>query len=126
MSEEIRTYLVGRQNRSVSCDIAIPEREKSVSRKHLEITVTASGTCYIVHVHPKNTTKVLARDGTWVSISQDYVEMDAPLLLGDYRTTARQLLYLLGAPASQPDQMQPPIAATKVEWDPERGTFLPR
>jgi predicted component of type VI protein secretion system len=126
MSEEIRTYLVGRQNRSVSCDIAIPEREKSVSRKHLEITVTASGTCYIVHVHPKNTTKVLARDGTWVSISQDYVEMDAPLLLGEYRTTARQLLDLLGAPASQSDQMQPPIAATKVEWDPERGTFLPR
>ena len=126
MSEEIRTYLVGRQNRSVSCDIAIPEREKSVSRKHLEITVTASGTCYIVHVHPKNTTKVLARDGTWVSISQDYVEMDAPLLLGEYRTTARQLLSLLGAPTSHPDQYQPPVSGAKVEWDPERGTFLPR
>lgn len=130
MSEVIRTYLVGRLNRSVSCDIAIPEREKSVSRKHLEVTVTAAGTCYIVHVHPKNTTKVQARDGSWVTISQDYVEMDAPLLLGEYRTTPRQLLALLGAPASQPQQHQQkqpsPPAEARVEWDPERGTFMPR
>jgi hypothetical protein len=126
MSEEIRTYLVGRQNRTVSCDIALPEREKSVSRKHLELTVTASGTCYIVHVHTKNTTKVQARDGSWVSISQDYVEMDALLMLGEYRTTARQLLSLLGAPISEPDPVPPRAAGGRVEWDPERGTFMPR
>jgi hypothetical protein len=126
MSEEIRTYLVGRQNRTVSCDIALPEHEKSVSRKHLELTVTASGTCYVVHVHPKNTTKVQARDGSWIAISQDYVEMDTPLMLGDYRTTPRQLLSLLRAPISQPDHVPSPAAGGRVEWDPERGTFMPR
>ena len=66
MAAEIRTYLVGRRNSSVQCDIALPESETSVSRKHLELTVTASGQCYIVHVHPQNTTKVQGRDGVWL------------------------------------------------------------
>lgn len=95
MAHEIRTYLVGRRNSSVSCDIALPEDETSVSRKHLELTVTASGQCYIVHVHPKNTTKVRRGDGAWIPISQDYVDYDTPLMLGTHQTTARQLLALL-------------------------------
>ena len=95
MDDNIRTYLVGRRNTSVRCDIALPETETSVSRKHLELTVTASGRCYIVHVHPKNTTRVQGRDGTWVPISQDYVEPDTPLMLGACRTSARQLLAML-------------------------------
>jgi len=95
MVQEIRTYLVGRRNHAVACDIALPESEVSVSRKHLELTMTASGRCYIVHVHPKNTTKVQGRDGSWVPVSQDYVELDTPLMLGEYRTTARRLLAML-------------------------------
>lgn len=98
MAEEIRTYLVGRRNSSVPCDIALPESEKSVSRKHLELTVTATGQCYIVHVHPQNTTQVQGRDGTWVPISQDYVDLDTPLMLGSHQTTARYLLALLQLP----------------------------
>ena len=98
MPEEIRTYLVGRRNSAVRCDIALPESEISVSRKHLELTVTASGRCYIVHVHPRNTTKVLGRDGAWEPISQDYVDPDTPLMLGTHQTTARHLLALLGQP----------------------------
>lgn len=125
MPEAIRTYLVGRRNKTVSCDIALPESEKSVSRKHLEITLTAAGKCYIVHVHPKNTTKVQARDGTWVPISQDYIDLDAPLMLGNYRSTARQLLSFLHTPASPPQEPSP-AAGAKLEWDPERGTFMPR
>ena len=101
MAEEIRTYLVGRRNSAVRCDIALPESEISVSRKHLELTVTAGGRCYIVHVHPRNTTKVLGRDGTWVPVSQDYVDPDTPLMLGPYPTTARQLLALLVQPPPQ-------------------------
>jgi len=95
MDDNIRTYLVGRRNSSVQCDIALPESETSVSRKHLELTLTASGRCYIVHVHPKNTTQVQGRDGAWVPISQDYVELDTPLMLGTCRTSARQLLAML-------------------------------
>jgi hypothetical protein len=124
MSEEMRTYLVGRRNSTVACDIALPESEKSVSRKHLELTITKDGRCYIVHVHPQNTTKVQARDGNWVPISQDYVELDAPLMLGSCRTSARQLLAMLPGSASQPHAQ--PAAGGQVEWDPERGTFLQR
>jgi hypothetical protein len=126
MGEEIRTYLVGRRNSSVQCDITLPESETSVSRKHLELTVTASGRCYIVHVHPKNTTKVQRRDGAWVPISQDYVELDTPLMLGTCRTSARQLLALLQHPRSPEASPQPAAGGRPVEWDPERGTFLRR
>ena len=122
MAAEIRTYLVGRRNSSVQCDIALPESETSVSRKHLELTVTASGQCYIVHVHPQNTTQVQGRDGVWLPISQDYVEYDTPLMLGNHQTTARHLLALLQQPASSP----PSAGGGPLEWDPERGTFLKR
>lgn len=95
MAAEIRTYLVGRRNSTVSCDIALPASESSVSRKHLELTMTADGRCYLVHLHPQNTTQVLGPGGAWARITQEYVEWDAPLLLGAYQTTARQLLALL-------------------------------
>jgi hypothetical protein len=125
MAAEIRTYLVGRRNSSVQCDIALPESETSVSRKHLELTVTASGQCYIVHVHPQNTTKVQARDGAWLPISQDYVDYDTPLMLGNHQTTARHLLAMLQQPASPPP-LPPSAGRGQLEWDPERGTFLKR
>jgi pSer/pThr/pTyr-binding forkhead associated (FHA) protein len=129
MSEPSRIYLVGRRNRTVSCDIELPESEKSVSRKHLELTVTASGQCYLVHVHPKNTTQVQASDGSWRRISQDYVALDTPLLLGEYRTTARQLLAMHrdSAPASVPEPApQPEGRSPQLEWDPDAGTFKHR
>jgi hypothetical protein len=127
MAGEIRTYLVGRRNNSVQCDITLPESEKSVSRKHLELTVTATGRCYIVHVHPKNTTKVLGRDGAWVPISQDYVELDTPLMLGSHQTTARHLLALLKQSSSPPQASpQHTPGGGQLEWDPERGTFMRR
>jgi len=125
MPEPSQIYLVGRRNSTVACDITLPENEKSVSRKHLELTVTSSGQCYIVHVHPQNTTKVQARDGSWVPISQDYVELDAPLMLGNYRTSARQLLAMLPGSPAQP-AAESGAGGGQVEWDPERGTFLQR
>jgi hypothetical protein len=130
MSSEIRTYLVGRQNSTIPCDIALPENEVSVSRKHLEITVTTSGRCYIVHVHPQNKTEVQSRDGIWAPITQDYVDFDAPLKLGGYITTARLLLALLpqqpvsGHPNSPPPL--PPAVAGRTKWDPVNGSFLKR
>lgn len=125
MADEIRTYLVGRRNRSVSCDIALPETETSVSRKHLELTMTAHGRCYVVHVHPQNTTQMQTADGRWLPISQDYVELDTPLLLGRYRTSARQLLALLSSSPAHGQQASP-AGGQQLEWDPERGTFINR
>lgn len=126
MAGNIRTYLVGRRNSTIPCDIALPESEKSVSRKHLELTVTDSDRCYLVHVHSRNTTKVQARDGSWVPISQDYVDLDTPLLLGNCRITARDLLALLPRSEVAPPEEPPQSASPPVEWDPERGTFINR
>ena len=126
MSENIRTYLVGRSNSSVACDIALPDNEKSVSRKHMELTVTSSGQCYIVHTHPENTTKVLDRNGAWILISQDYVDFDTPIMLGNYQTTARQLLALLSHSNGQALSQPGGVAAEQWEWDPDRATFLKR
>ncbi|MCB1131803.1 MAG: FHA domain-containing protein [Verrucomicrobiae bacterium] len=126
MSGEIRTYLVGRRNSTIPCDIALPESETSVSRKHLELTLTPTGQCYLVHVHPRNTTRIQVPGGSWVSISQDYVDLDTPLLLGNYRTTARQLLDFLQGHHTPASGDSPPQRGPAVEWDPERGTFIQR
>jgi hypothetical protein len=123
MSGEIRTFLVGRRNSTVPCDIALPEHEKSVSRKHLELTLTADGRCYLVHLHPKNTTRMLSREGNWISVSQDYVDLDTPILLGDYRTTPRQLMNLLPNAAPSPPQPYPFGGEGQVAWNPDGGTF---
>ena len=88
---EITTYLVGRLNRDVPCDIALPANERSVSRKHLELTLVADGRFYVVHLQPRNTTQAFL-NGAWRQITQDYVDADTPLLLGTYETTARRLL----------------------------------
>jgi hypothetical protein len=125
MASEIRTYLVGRRNITVPCDIALPETERSVSRKHLELTVTSDGRCYLVHLHPENTTKVLEAGGGWVRITQQYVDWDAPLLLGHYQTTARQLLTWLPQ-APQAGSSAPEPKQGKIEWDPDRGSFVSR
>ena len=90
---KIDTYLVGRLNSNVPCDIALPANERSVSRKHLELTMVADGRFYLVHLHPRNTTKAFL-NGAWRKITQDYVNADTPLLLGNYETTAERLLTL--------------------------------
>ena len=91
----MRTYLIGRFNCQQPCDIALPASALSVSRKHLELSVTDDGRYYVVHLHPQNTTSVL-RSGKWQRITQDYVLGDESLRLGDYETTARHLLDCAG------------------------------
>ncbi len=125
MNAQIRTYLVGRRNSTVSCDISVPEHERSVSRKHLELTLTASGECYLVHVHPQNTTEAQDRNGAWHQISQEYVELDTPLRMGDYQTTARNLLAMLPR-VEAPALPEPSPGGGEIEWDPDTGTFLRR
>lgn len=116
----MRTYLVGRSNTTQPCDIELPNDATSVSRRHMELSVTDDGKYYVVHLHPRNFTKV-NRGGGWQTITQDYVEADEPLLLGDYQTTVRKLLAALGGFKS-PGQA-PAAGASEFQWDPERGTF---
>ncbi len=109
----MRTYLVGRSNSTQPCDIGLPESEMSVSRKHMELSITDDGRLYVVHLHPRNTTSVW-RDGTWKLLTQDYVSEDDRLLLGKYETTARRLLSLTGTQAG----------AGQTSWETDGGTLL--
>lgn len=115
------------------CDIALPGHETSVSRKHIELTVTEDGRCYIVHVHGRNTTLMQGMSGNWEPVSQAYVEMDTPLMLGGYRTSARALLSLLGGNLPEPPIPSPPYPQCpaapmggneRVAFDPERGSYV--
>ena len=118
----MRTYLVGRSNTTQPCDIELPSDATSVSRRHLELSVTDDGRYYVVHLHPRNFTKV-NRGGSWQTITQDYVEADEPLLLGDCQTTVRQLLSALSASSSPQLAPAPKAGSAEFQWDPERGTF---
>lgn len=130
----MKTYLVGRKNNRIQCDIEIPESERSVSRKHLELTISDNGECYLVHIHQQNITEVWdANAQKWQPLSQQYVGWDDPLMLGSYRTTARQLLDLMGGGSTPaPVYQQPetpestPRAGAQVYWDPDSGTFVSR
>lgn len=113
------TYLVGRSNSRQPCDIELPAVEATVSRKHLELSVTDDGRFYVVHLHPRNTTAVY-RGGSWRMITQDFVEGDEPLRLGTYETTARNLLALAGRRPTGPGSDG---GGGAFEWDPERGSF---
>jgi len=123
----MRIYLVGRRNSSQPCDIEVPSSAVSVSRKHLELSVTEDGRCYLVHLHPQNITAVY-RSGNWRNITQDYVEWDEPLRLGEYETTARELLArdAGSASASSEAPVREEPQGGGIEWDPERGTFRGR
>jgi hypothetical protein len=117
----MRTYLVGRRNSSQPVDIELPGDATSVSRRHLELSVTDDGRYYVVHLHPRNFTKV-NRGGAWQTITQDYVEADEPLVLGDFHTSVRQLLSSLGG-GKTPQTPEHNIGVNEFQWDPERGTF---
>ena len=128
MDQGSRTYVVGRQNSSTRCDIEVPAGETSVSRRHLELTLGSDGSCYIVHLHPRNKTKVL-RGGEWRGLCEDYVELDTPLRLGKYETSARRLLEFSGdvAEEAQVSEENPrPAEGSNYQWDPESGTIVRR
>ena len=116
----MRTYLVGRSNTTQPCDIELPNDAMSVSRRHMELSVTDDGRYYVVHLHPRNFTKV-NRAGGWQKITQDYVNADEPLLLGDYQTTIRKLLLTLDGPNS-PRQAHA-TGGAESQWDPEHRTL---
>jgi predicted component of type VI protein secretion system len=86
----MKTYIVGRSRKS---DIIIDHINRTVSRKHLKITVEDDGKYYILDCESTNGT--YRQEGTrWAQIKQSYVDIDEPLLLGRYKTTIRELLEL--------------------------------
>ena len=116
---------MGRANSSIPCDINISAEETSVSRKHMELTVTEDGRFYIVHIHPRNTTKVF-KDGNWLSLTQDFVDLNARLKLGSYETSVNQLLQSL-MPSEEVSPNSPQSSGNgNYVWDEEAGTVVRR
>jgi hypothetical protein len=91
-----KVFLVGRKNSSRPCDINLPETELSVSRHHLELTVANNGVFYILNLEVRNSTMVKKPDGAWMTVTQAKVEVDTPIRLGEYETTPRKLLSMIG------------------------------
>ncbi|MDE2692441.1 MAG: trypsin-like peptidase domain-containing protein [Acidobacteriota bacterium] len=76
-------------------DVDVKLSSSRVSRLHVELEVR--GQEYLLLDHGStNGTRVL-RDGTWQPVTQELVGPDEQLELGDYRTTARQLMALADA-----------------------------
>lgn len=100
-------YTVGRDNPRIQADIRIPRTEDTVGRMHMELSCLDDGRYYIVDQGAVNKTKVLEA-GAWREITDAYVELDTPIMLGAYQTTVRSLL-ALSSPVSPPQQYQPVI-----------------
>ena len=90
-STHLQIYSVGRENTKIPCDIIIPAHENSVSRPHIEITVTDDGLFYVVDVGSANGTFVF-RSGRWGKVTQDYVREEEKIRLGTFETTIKKLL----------------------------------
>lgn len=81
----MKTFTIGRSPKS-----DVPIDHKSVSRRHAELVATDEGNYYLTDCKSVNGTFRL-RKGEWERIRQDFVAPDEPLMLGGYRTTAREL-----------------------------------
>lgn len=116
-----KTYVIGRDNSRIRCDIYTPKREDSVSRQHLELTVTADGKFYINDINSTGGTFVL-KNRQWERVSQCYVGIDQPVRLGEeFETTVRKLLAM-----KEPDAptVDPDAPSGEPEWDPETGEVI--
>lgn len=86
-----KIYLVGRENSTLKCHIYTPRREDTVSRQHLEITLTENGKIWLNDLDSAGGTFV-KRNGTWERIGEGYVDRSDAVRLGEYRTTVSRLL----------------------------------
>src|SRR5438045_1507069 len=84
-----KTYIVGR---GIDAAIRIPREHDAVGKKHLEIEDTGRGRVRITDLRSTNGT-FLRAGGKWVELKNTQtVDLDAELMLGDYKTTPRKLL----------------------------------
>lgn len=89
-----RSIYVGRSRTN---DIRLADR--SVSRRHAELTLADDGRIYITDCASRFGTHVRSRTG-WRGIRQEFVDIDDMLRLGDCEVPVRELLALADAPRS--------------------------
>ena len=115
-----RSVYVGRSRRS---DVRLADR--SVSRRHAELTMADDGRIYITDCASRFGTHVRSRTG-WREIRQEFVDIDDMLRLGDCEVPVRELLALADSPGSP--TAQAPIEERRpsgpVERDPRTGEVV--
>ena len=91
-------YQVGRENAQFKCDIYVPKDADTVSRHHLELTVTEDGQYFLNDLNSASGTFRRLPSGKWERMGQGYVELEEPIRLGKYETSVSRLLSLLPPP----------------------------
>jgi pSer/pThr/pTyr-binding forkhead associated (FHA) protein len=120
-------YSIGRKN----MDIIIEDQEKTVSKRHAELTVSDDGrNYYLVDCDSSNGTFV-HRQGRWERIKQDTVRLDDVVKFGSSVVRLKELLNRLPQRARhETTVVEPPANRTVLEpWrNPETGEveFRPR
>lgn len=130
----METLIIGRQSSSGGADVAIPPGEDTVGRRHAELRVNPDGSCVIRDLGSANGTFV-QEGGRWSRISTANVGMHQQIRLGDYATTASQLLALRAGgrafdagyqpTAPQPNSDPLPVYQAKT-YDPHSGGYAPQ
>lgn len=113
----MKTYVVGRDNSRIPCDIYTPARESTVSRPHLELTITDDGKYYILDVNSASGTFIM-KNRQWQRISQEYVGIDTAVRLGTFETTVRKLLAMKAPEPPKPEEEKP---SGEAFFNPETG-----
>ncbi len=120
-------YSIGRRN----MDIIIEDQEKTVSKRHAELTVSDDGrNYYLVDCNSSNGTFVHRR-GQWERIKQDTVRLDEVVKFGSSVVRLKELLNRLPhRPRHESTNVEAPANRTVLEpWrNPETGEveFRPR
>lgn len=83
------TYRIGRGS-----DVDIRIDDRTVSRIHAELVVTAKGAYYLTDCGSSGGSYV-ARNGEWEAITQGFISPMDAILLGRYQTTAQQLMAMV-------------------------------
>jgi len=81
----MKAFRIGRSRKS---DVVIAD--KTVSRAHAELVATEDGKYHLTDCKSTGGT-YRTKNGAWVPIRQAFLAPDEPIMLGEYRTTARAL-----------------------------------
>ncbi|MDM8555425.1 FHA domain-containing protein [Desulfococcaceae bacterium HSG7] len=119
----MKTYTIGRDTEAmIQCG------DDTVGRIHAEITVTDDGRYYLADRGSLNGTFLLT-DNKWRRFTKNYVDTDAVILFGEFKTTISRLLAIADSNAKSAPQKRimhnPEIRETKrIMRDPETGAII--
>ena len=117
----MKTYTIGRGGEAmIQCG------DDTVGRLHAEITVTDDGRYYLADRGSTNGTFVLD-ENRWQPVSGRYVDADAVISFGEYRTSVRKLIATEKPgvkPVHQPESY--PAAPKRIMRNPETGEIIKR